>query len=88
MVTGIPSGMASVPVINQSLEGNRKQQLFGGNTKDIQLGFGAAFGYSYRNIYDLYASYKRDGSSLLPLIKDGILPGLPDLDGDSKSMNF
>ncbi|OPC62579.1 SusC/RagA family TonB-linked outer membrane protein [Elizabethkingia miricola] len=63
---GIPSGMASVPVINQSLEGNRKTTAFGGNTKDIQLGFGAAFGYSYRNIYDLYASYKRDGSSLLP----------------------
>ncbi|QDZ63321.1 hypothetical protein EVD20_12665 [Elizabethkingia bruuniana] len=63
---GIPSGMASVPVINQSLEGNRKTTAFGGNTKNIQLGFGAAFGYSYRNIYDLYASYKRDGSSLLP----------------------
>ena len=63
---GIPSGMASVPVINQSLEGNRKTTAFGGNTKDIQLGFGAALGYSFRNIYDLYASYKRDGSSLLP----------------------
>ena len=63
---GIPSGMSSIPVINQSLEGNRKTTAFGGNTKDVQLGFGAALGYSFQNIYDLYASYKRDGSSLLP----------------------
>lgn len=56
----------SAALINQSLTGSRKPTVSSFKEKVIQLGVGAVAGYTYANTYDLFATYKLDGSSVLP----------------------
>jgi hypothetical protein len=48
------------------LNGNRKPYVSAPRDKNAQLGYGLVAGYTYNNLYDLYATYKHDGSSILP----------------------
>lgn len=66
-ITGYGVGdQNSAAAINQSLTGSYAPKVSGLKDKNAQLGFGAVLGYTYDNTYDLYATYKDDGSSLLP----------------------
>lgn len=66
-ITGYGVGdHASVAMINQSLTGARKPAVSGFKEKVAQLGFGGVAGYTYKSTYDLFATYKLDGSSVLP----------------------
>lgn len=66
-ITGYGVGdHASVALINQSLTGARKPAVSGFKEKVAQLGFGGVAGYTYNATYDLFATYKLDGSSVLP----------------------
>lgn len=56
----------SAAAINQSLDGNRKPYVNASRDKTAQVGYGCVAGYTYNNQYDLYATYKCDGSSVLP----------------------
>lgn len=56
----------SASAINQSLTGNRQPKVSGPKDKNAQLGVGVVSGYSYNSIYDLYATFKADASSILP----------------------
>ena len=56
----------SAALINQSLTGNRKPSVSSGTERNRQFGVGFVGGYSFQSTYDLFASYKRDASSLLP----------------------
>lgn len=56
----------SAALINQSLTGQRKPSVESSTERTRQLGYGFVGGYSYRNTYDVFASFKRDASSLLP----------------------
>lgn len=59
----------SAALINQSLTGARKPAVSSFNEKVAQLGFGGVAGYTYAQTYDLFATYKLDGSSVLPADK-------------------
>ncbi|WP_010249636.1 SusC/RagA family TonB-linked outer membrane protein [Myroides injenensis] len=63
---GIADDLSSLSGINTALTNSYKPTASGNKTTNTQLGFGAAAGYTYKNTYDAYASFKRDGSSLLP----------------------
>ncbi|WP_243860488.1 SusC/RagA family TonB-linked outer membrane protein [Flavobacterium poyangense] len=63
---GISDDISSLSGINSSFTNQFKPSASGSKVKNNQLGFGAAAGYTYQGIYDIYASLKRDGSSLLP----------------------
>lgn len=63
---GIADDLSSLSGINSALTNSYKPIASGSKVKNNQLGFGAALGYSYQEMYDTYASFKRDGSSLLP----------------------
>lgn len=66
-ITGYGVGdHASVALINQSLTGARKPAVSGFKEKVAQLGFGGVAGYTYDLTYDFFATYKLDGSSVLP----------------------
>lgn len=66
-ITGYGVGNhASVAMINQSLTGARKPAVSGFKEKVAQLGFGGVAGYTYNATYDFFATYKLDGSSVLP----------------------
>lgn len=56
----------SAALINQSLEGNRKPAVGSLKEKTRQLGAGLVGGYTYNNLYDAFATYKWDASSVLP----------------------
>lgn len=56
----------SAALINQSLTGSRKPTVENSTERTRQVGVGLVGGYSFRNTYDVFASYKRDASSLLP----------------------
>lgn len=56
----------SAAAINQSLSGTRQPQVSAPRDKNAQIGFGFVAGYTYDATYDIYATYKRDGSSILP----------------------
>lgn len=56
----------SAALINQSLTGARKPSVSSFKEKIAQLGFGAVAGYTYDLTYDFFASFKFDGSSVLP----------------------
>lgn len=56
----------SASAINQSLTGRRQPYVSAPRDKSAQIGFGLVGGYTYNNLYDAYATYKRDGSSVLP----------------------
>lgn len=63
---GISDDINSLSGINNGLTGDYAPKASGNKLKNAQLGFGTALGYSYQDTYDLYGSFKRDGSSLLP----------------------
>ncbi len=66
-ITGYGVGNhASASLINQSLTGARKPAVSSFKEKIAQLGYGAVAGYTYDDTYDLFATYKLDGSSVLP----------------------
>lgn len=66
-MTGYGVGtIKSAAAINQSIQGNRQPSVGALKDKSAQLGFGAVMGYTYDNIYDFYATYKADASSILP----------------------
>lgn len=66
-ITGYGVGdQASVAMINQSLTGARRPAVSGFKEKVAQLGFGGVVGYTYNSTYDFFATYKIDGSSVLP----------------------
>lgn len=56
----------SASAINQSITSGRKPYISAPKDKSAQIGFGFVGGYTYNNLYDAYASYKLDGSSILP----------------------
>lgn len=56
----------SAALINQSLTGARKPAVSSLKEKVAQLGIGGVAGYTYAQTYDLFATYKLDGSSVLP----------------------
>lgn len=66
-ITGYGVGNhASASLINQSLTGARKPAVSSFKEKVAQIGYGAVAGYTYDDTYDLFATYKLDGSSVLP----------------------
>lgn len=66
-ITGYGVGdRASAALINQSLTGARKPAVSSFKEKVAQIGVGAVAGYTYNSTYDLFATYKLDGSSVLP----------------------
>lgn len=66
-VKGYGVGIINSPAaVNQSIEGYRKPSFSSPRDKTAQLGFGLVAGYSYKYIYDLYATLKSDASSVLP----------------------
>lgn len=66
-ITGYGVGNhASASLINQSLTGARKPAVSSFKEKVAQIGYGAVAGYTYDNTYDAFATYKLDGSSVLP----------------------
>lgn len=56
----------SASLINQSITGSRRPSISSFKEKVVQLGVGAVAGYTLDNIYDFFATYKLDGSSILP----------------------
>lgn len=56
----------SAAAINQSLSGNRQPYVSAPRDKSAQIGFGIVGGYTFDNTYDIYGTFKRDGSSILP----------------------
>ncbi|MDY5239314.1 SusC/RagA family TonB-linked outer membrane protein [Bacteroides helcogenes] len=58
--------LMSPAAINHSLTGYRRPQVSSSKDKTAQLGFGIVAGYSYNALYDLFATYKADASSVLP----------------------
>ena len=63
---GLADEIESLFGVNTTLLGQYTPQVSGSKLKNKQLGFGAAMGYTLQSTYDIYASLKRDGSSLLP----------------------
>ena len=59
----------SAAAINQSLQGSRQPKVSGPKDKNAQLGLGLVAGYTYNMLYDFYATYKADASSVLPADK-------------------
>lgn len=69
-ITGYGVGdHASGALINQSITGARRVSVATLKERVIQLGVGAVCGYTYDRTYDLFATYKLDGSSVLPSTK-------------------
>lgn len=69
-MTGYGVGnLNSAAAINQSLQGNRQPKVGGLKDRNAQLGYGAVAGYTYNRIYDLFATFKADASSVLPADK-------------------
>ncbi|PCH74777.1 MAG: SusC/RagA family protein, partial [Flavobacteriaceae bacterium] len=66
---GLPSKMNSAAGINQNITGRRRVRSTATNRSQAQLGMGVSLGYNWDSKYDFYASYKKDGSSLLPANK-------------------
>lgn len=63
---GLPSKLLSGAGINNDLTGSRKSVTSSLKTTDAILGYGFSTLYTWNNKIDVYGSYKRDGSSLLP----------------------
>lgn len=69
-ITGYGVGNIDAPsAINHSLHGMRQPEVRNPRDRNAQLGIGLVAGYSYKDIYDLYATYKADASSILPADK-------------------
>lgn len=56
----------SAAAINQSLIGNRQARISSPRDRNAQLGIGALASYTYKQIYDTYATMKWDAASVLP----------------------
>ena len=66
-ITGYGVGtINSAAAINHSIQGPRQAEVGALKDKNAQLGLGAVLGYTFDNIYDFYATYKADASSILP----------------------
>lgn len=66
-ITGYGVGNIDSPsAINHSLQGLRQPEIRNPHDRNAQLGIGVVGGYSLKNIYDFYATYKADASSVLP----------------------
>ena len=66
-ITGYGVGtINSAAAINHSIQGTRQAEVGALKDKNAQLGLGAVLGYTFDNIYDFYATYKADASSILP----------------------
>lgn len=66
-ITGYGIGkLRSASAINQSIEGNRKPHVGSYRDKNAQLGIGIVAGYTFDSVYDIFATYKADASSILP----------------------
>lgn len=61
--------MMSPALINHSLTGYRRPGVLSSKDKTAQMGVGLVAGYSYGDLYDLFATYKADASSVLPKAK-------------------
>lgn len=69
-ITGYGVGTVDAPsAINNALQGFRQPEVRNPRDKNAQMGIGAVAGYTYNTIYDLYATYKADASSILPANK-------------------
>ena len=69
-ITGYGVGNHNYPAaINHALKGERRPSISARKDKNAQIGFGLVFGYSYDSIYDFFATYKADASSILPKSK-------------------
>lgn len=66
-ITGYGVGTQKSPsAINSSITGSRKPSVGSLLDRSAQLGVGLVGGYSYRGLYDLFATCKWDASSILP----------------------
>ena len=66
-ITGYGVGnIKSAAAINHYIKGSRRERVSGFKDISAQLGMGIVMGYTYNGLYDAYASYKRDASSILP----------------------
>ncbi|WP_440879371.1 SusC/RagA family TonB-linked outer membrane protein [Tenacibaculum sp. C7A-26P2] len=63
---GLPSKLNSAAGINNDISGARRSITSSKNISTAQIGFGYSGLYNYNNIYEVYGSYKTDGSSLMP----------------------
>ncbi|QTE22845.1 SusC/RagA family TonB-linked outer membrane protein [Polaribacter cellanae] len=63
---GLPSKLSSGAGINNDISGSRRSTTSSRNITDAQLGFGFSGLYNYNDTYEIYGSYKTDGSSLMP----------------------
>jgi tonB-linked outer membrane protein, susC/ragA family len=63
---GLYGKIRSVSAIDNSLTGAGKPTVGGRKQTDRNLGFGGLAGYTYENIYNIFATYKLDASSVLP----------------------
>ncbi|WP_435264015.1 SusC/RagA family TonB-linked outer membrane protein [Tenacibaculum sp. nBUS_03] len=63
---GLPSKLLSGAGINNDLTGSKSSKTSSSKTQEATLGLGFSALYEWNNKVDIYASYKRDGSSLLP----------------------
>lgn len=63
---GLPSKLTSGAGINNDISGTRRSTTSSRNLTDAQLGFGFSGLYNYNDTYEIYGSYKTDGSSLMP----------------------
>ena len=63
---GLYGKIRSVSAIDNSLTGAGKPTVGGRKQTDRNLGFGGLAGYTYENIYNIFATYKLDASSILP----------------------
>lgn len=66
-VTGYGIGLLDeLYAINQSIEGARKPKIGSYRDKNAQAGVGVLAGYTFRDTYDIFGTYKADASSILP----------------------
>lgn len=63
---GLYGKIRSVSAIDNSLTGAGKPTVGGRKQTDRNLGFGGLAGYTYDDIYNIFATYKLDASSILP----------------------
>ncbi|MCR5313861.1 MAG: SusC/RagA family TonB-linked outer membrane protein [Bacteroidaceae bacterium] len=67
MMKGYGVGTLESPAaINQSFTDGRKPYVSATRERVAQVGYGLVGGYTYANTYDVYGTFKRDGSSVLP----------------------
>ncbi|WP_420551712.1 SusC/RagA family TonB-linked outer membrane protein [Tenacibaculum aiptasiae] len=63
---GLPSKLLSGAGINNNLTGTNRARTSSSKVQEATLGYGFSTLYEWNNKIDIYGSYKRDASSLLP----------------------